>query len=108
MCRCSLLFIVVPLLVGAISAQPTLGIGIVFPILMPLVAPIDVNWMTIMFAGIVAGYTASPLHLCLILTNQYYQSDLNKVYKYLIPGLLAPRGRHGHLPRHPRRPVVTI
>jgi integral membrane protein (TIGR00529 family) len=82
------LFIVVPLLVGAISAQPTLGIGIVFPILMPLVAPIDVNWMTIMFAGIVAGYTASPLHLCLILTNQYYKSDLNKVYKYLIPGLL--------------------
>ena len=83
-----LLFIVVPLLVGAISAQPTLGIGIVFPILMPLVAPINVNWMTIMFAGIVAGYTASPLHLCLILTNQYYRSDLNKVSRYLIPGLL--------------------
>jgi hypothetical protein len=55
---------------------------------MPLVAPIDVNWMTIMFAGIVAGYTASPLHLCLILTNQYYKSDLNKVYRYLVPGLL--------------------
>ncbi len=83
-----LLFIVVPLLVGAISAQPTLGIGIVFPILMPLVAPINVNWMTIMFAGIVAGYTASPLHLCLILTNQYYRSDLTEVYRYLIPGLL--------------------
>jgi uncharacterized protein len=83
-----LLFIVIPLLVGAISAQPTLGIGIVFPILMPLVAPININWMTIMFAGIVAGYTASPLHLCLILTNQYYKSDLNKVYRYLIPGLL--------------------
>ena len=83
-----LLFIMVPLLVGAISAQPTLGIGIVFPILMPLVVPINVNWMTIMFAGIVAGYTASPLHLCLILTNQYYRSDLTRVYRYLIPGLL--------------------
>ncbi len=83
-----LLFILIPLLVGAISAQPTLGIGIVFPILMPLVAPMNVNWMTIMFAGIVAGYTASPLHLCLILTNQFYKSDLNKVYRYLVPGLL--------------------
>jgi hypothetical protein len=83
-----LLFILVPLLIGAISAQPTLGIGIVFPILMPLVAPINVYWMTIMFAGIVAGYTASPLHLCLILTNQYYRSDLNKVYRYLMPALL--------------------
>ncbi len=83
-----LLFIVIPLLVGAISAQPTLGIGIVFPILMPLVAPINVYWMTIMFAGIVAGYTGSPLHLCLVLTNQYYNSDLSRVYKYLLPGLL--------------------
>ena len=83
-----LLFILVPLLIGAISAQPTLGIGIVFPILMPLVAPINVYWMTIMFAGIVAGYTVSPLHLCLILTNQYYRSDLNKVYRYLMPALL--------------------
>jgi len=83
-----LLFIVVPLLVGAISAQPTLGMGIVFPILMPLVAPININWMTIMFAGIVTGYTGSPLHLCLILTNQYYRSDLNKVYRYLLPSLL--------------------
>jgi integral membrane protein (TIGR00529 family) len=82
------LFIIVPLLVGAISAQPTLGIGIVFPILMPLVAPINAYWMTIMFAGIVAGYTGSPLHLCLILTNQYCKSDLNKVYRYLIPSLL--------------------
>jgi hypothetical protein len=86
------LFIVVPLLVGAISAQPTLGIGIVFPILMPLVAPINVYWMTIMFAGIVAGYTGSPLHLCLILTNQYCKSDLNKVYRYLIPSLLLLLG----------------
>ena len=86
------LFIVVPLLIGAISAQPTLGIGIVFPILMPLVAPINVYWMTIMFAGIVAGYTGSPLHLCLILTNQYCKSDLNKVYWYLIPSLLLLLG----------------
>ena len=83
-----LLFILVSLLVGAISAQPTLGIGIVFPILMPLVAPININWMTIMYAGIVTGYTGSPLHLCLILTNQYYRSDLDRVYKYLLPSLL--------------------
>jgi hypothetical protein len=44
--------------------------------------------MTIMFAGIVTGYTGSPLHLCLILTNQYYGSALNKVYRYLLPSLL--------------------
>ena len=83
-----LLLIIIPLLVGTVSAQPTLGIGIVFPLLMPLVAPINVYTLTIIFGGIVAGYTTSPLHLCLILTNQYYRSDLHKVYKYLLPGTL--------------------
>jgi uncharacterized protein len=84
-----LLLIIIPLLVGTISAQPTLGIGIVFPLLMPLVAPMNVYVLTIMFAGIVAGYNVSPLHLCLILTNQYYRSDLHKVYKFLLPGTLV-------------------
>ena len=83
-----LLLIIIPLLVGTVSAQPTLGIGIVFPLLMPLVAPINVYTLTIIFGGIVAGYTMSPLHLCLILTNQYYRSDLHEVYKYLLPGTL--------------------
>jgi hypothetical protein len=83
-----LMLIVIPLLVGTISAQPTLGIGIVFPLLMPLVAPMNVYVLTIMFAGIVAGYNVSPLHLCLILTNQYYRSDLQKVYKFLLPSTL--------------------
>lgn len=82
------LLILIPLLVGTVSAQPTLGIGIVFPILMPLVAPINVYTLTLIFAGIVAGYNASPLHLCLILTNQYYRSELHRVYKYLVPGTL--------------------
>ncbi len=83
-----LMLIVIPLLIGTISAQPTLGIGIVFPLLMPLVAPMNVYVLTIMFAGIVAGYNVSPLHLCLILTNQYYRSDLQKVYKFLLPSTL--------------------
>jgi hypothetical protein len=48
----------------------------------------NVNILTIMYAGIVAGYNGSPMHLCLILTNQYYRSDLQKVYRYLIPPIV--------------------
>jgi len=80
-----LLFIIIPILVGTISANPTMGIGIVFPLLVPLVPQMNVNILTIMYAGIVAGYNGSPMHLCLILTNQYYRSDLQKVYRHLIP-----------------------
>jgi hypothetical protein len=83
-----LLFIVIPILVGTISANPTMGIGIVFPLLIPLVSQMNVNILTIMYAGIVAGYNGSPMHLCLILTNQYYRSELQKVYRYLIPPIV--------------------
>jgi len=83
------LMIFVPILVGAISGTPTMGIGIIFPLLLPLVVGLDVHSLTIMFAGLVSGYTISPMHLCLILTNQYYRSDLNKVYRYLVPSIVA-------------------
>jgi len=37
-----------------------------------------------------AGMMLSPVHLCLLLTNQYFQSRLPRVYAYLLPlGLLS-------------------
>jgi hypothetical protein len=83
-----LLLLVIPILVGTISANPTMGIGIVFPLLIPLIAKMNVNILTIIYAGLVAGYNGSPMHLCLILTNQYYRSDMSKVYRYLLPSIV--------------------
>ncbi|MDI6726706.1 MAG: DUF401 family protein [Smithellaceae bacterium] len=80
-----LLLILVPLLVGAISGTPAMGIGICFPLLLPIIPAPDIATVTIMFAGITSGYMASPLHLCLVLTNQYYKSSLKAVYTYLVP-----------------------
>lgn len=84
-----IIMLIAPMLVGAISGTPTMGVGIIIPLLLPLLTSIGVSNITIIFAGIVSGYTWSPIHLCLILTNQYYRSDLNKVYKYLIPPIIV-------------------
>ncbi|ADB57652.1 DUF401 family protein [Archaeoglobus profundus] len=64
----------------------------------PLLAPftgigekiVAKNLMLVVGAGIL-GVMFSPLHLCLILTREYYSADLEKVYtRYLIPaGLLT-------------------
>ncbi|MCP4220326.1 MAG: DUF401 family protein, partial [bacterium] len=35
-----------------------------------------------------AGILASPVHLCLVLTNEYFKSSLSKVYRYLAPPVL--------------------
>jgi hypothetical protein len=83
------LMVIIPLLVGTISGTPTMGIGIVLPILLPLIVNPNIHTLSIILAGIVAGYTGSPLHLCLILTNKYYKSTLKKVYPYLIPSTVA-------------------
>jgi len=42
------------------------------------------NLMLVFGAGLL-GVMMSPLHLCLILTSEYYSADLSKVYRYLIP-----------------------
>ena len=83
------ILIVVPLLVGSISGTPTMGIGIIFPLLLPLLGDYSVYVVSIIYAGLIGGYLASPMHLCLILTNSYYRSDLGKVYRYLVPSAVA-------------------
>ncbi len=84
-----ILLMAVPLFIGALSGTPTMGIGIVFPLLVPLSRVSSIHIVSIIYAGIIAGYLASPMHLCLILTNGYYKSELGKVYNYLLPSVAA-------------------
>jgi integral membrane protein (TIGR00529 family) len=81
--------IVVPLFIGAISGSPAMGVGIAFPILLPLFGDVNIHLTSIVFLGITCTYITSPLHLCLILTNNYFKSDLNKVIRYTAPSCLA-------------------
>jgi len=74
--------IVVPLFIGAISGSPAMGVGIAFPILLPLFGEPNIHLTSIVFLGITCTYITSPLHLCLVLTNNYFKSDMNKVIKY--------------------------
>ena len=46
------------------------------------------NFMLVFAAGYL-GVMISPLHLCLVLTNEYYQSEIRGVYKKLIPSALV-------------------
>ena len=81
--------IVVPLFIGAISGSPAMGVGIAFPILLPLFGEVNIHLTSIVFLGITCTYITSPLHLCLVLTNNYFNSDLNKVIRYTAPSCLA-------------------
>jgi hypothetical protein len=58
-------------------------IGIGFPILIPLLQthPDFHYYMALAFAGGIGGVMLSPLHLCLILTKEYFQADWKGVYR---------------------------
>ncbi len=81
--------ILIPLIIGAISGSPAMGIGIGFPLLLPLFGDPNLHLTSIVFLGITCAYITSPLHLCLVLSNNYYKSDLNKVIRYLAPSSAA-------------------
>lgn len=77
-----------PFLIGLISGYTLAYVGVALPILIPLIqtygemAFIFPYTMLIMVSGF-AGVLLSPLHLCFILSNQYFGADLKEVYRHL-------------------------
>jgi integral membrane protein (TIGR00529 family) len=83
------ILIIIPLLAGSISGTPTMGLGMILPLILPLLGEYSIHQIGIIYVGLIAGYLASPMHLCLILTNNYYKSELHMVYRYLVPSTFA-------------------
>ncbi|MDP6458449.1 MAG: DUF401 family protein [Candidatus Bathyarchaeota archaeon] len=83
------ILVVVPLLAGSISGTPTMGVGMILPLLLPLLGKYGIYVVSMIYVGLIAGYIASPMHLCLILTNSYYKSELSRVYRYLVPSTIV-------------------
>ncbi len=87
----AMLAIVLPILFGYVSASHTTTMGVLVPILVPAgISQEGILYFTaaVYGAGFIA-YFASPLHLCQVLTCQYYKIDIAKVYKLYWPVLLT-------------------
>lgn len=86
------ILLVLPLILGYILANPQALIGMLFPILLPLVPPDQVLATAALINGIgFVTYFISPLHLCQALTNEYFcvsAKDLYKEYKITVPAML--------------------
>ncbi len=83
-----LITLFLPFLIGMITGITVAFVGSTFPILIPLIHSMDPGAslmpyvMLAMTCGF-AGVLLSPLHLCLILSNQYFQADMKRVYRLL-------------------------
>jgi integral membrane protein (TIGR00529 family) len=88
----SVLLAFLPFLIGFATGISMGFVGISLPLLIPfIISGPQVNSYALMLAYM-SGYVGvllSPLHLCLILSTEYFKASLAKVYKLILPPLLA-------------------
>lgn len=81
--------VMLPMLVGLISGITIAFVGTTFPILISLIqaSPAGHALLPYLILGLVSGFVGvlfSPLHVCLLLSNEYFQTSLDQVYRHLL------------------------
>lgn len=82
-----LLIVFLPLVISLFTGVSLLSIGVSFPLLFPLSPLSPALFAAIMYTSSFTGYLASPLHLCLIVTKEYFNASLLGVYKRFLPSV---------------------
>ncbi len=81
----------IPFLIGMLTGITSAFVGIGFPVLLPFIViqgEVNLNYVMFAFVGGYMGHMLSPMHLCLVITNDYFKADVGKIYKILILPLI--------------------
>lgn len=78
-----------PFLVGAIAGMNVAFVGAVFPLLLALIESVGLQDHTMAYLALgmlsgMSGILISPLHLCFILTCQYFHADAVRTWRLLL------------------------
>ena len=81
-----LILFVLPFLVGLMTGLTMAYVGICFPLLLPLigVSRPDMGMLAFAYAAGFAGVMFSPVHLCLVLTKDYFKAGLTPIYRIMV------------------------
>lgn len=78
-----------PFISGILTGLTVGFVGSTFPILISIAGGAHLNEITLAFASGFVGVLLSPVHLCLVLTREYFRADIWGIYKRTIPGCAA-------------------
>lgn len=84
------ILVTLPFLISFSTGNTMAFVGISFPLLFSFIdsgSQINMWALVLAFISGEVGYILSPLHLCLVLSTQYFEASLSKVYRYLAPPL---------------------
>ena len=82
------LVFVVPMICGLLMGYTPAFVAISFPVLKPLLMAggrLQYGYFVLAFAGGFLGVMVSPVHLCLVLSKEYFGADFGRVYRRLLP-----------------------
>lgn len=88
----AVMLVALPMLMGFATGLSVAFVGISFPLLLPFMGNgMGFSHPALFLAYIsgIVGYKASPLHLCLVLTVEYFQARLGDIYRFILPPLAA-------------------
>ncbi len=74
-----------PFVIGLLTGLTAGFVGSTFPLIMSIAGGASLPVMSMAFAAGFIGVLISPVHLCLVLTREYFKADMWGVYKKIIP-----------------------
>ncbi len=84
-----LIIIILGLITSYLTGVHMAATGITLALFAPLFPPQSLGpYNALLFTAVIMGYTISPLHLCLVLSNEYFGVGLKPVYKKLVIPIL--------------------
>ena len=80
------LVVLLPSLIAFITGYPTAFVGLSFPVLLPFIqsSPMGLYYVMLALGSGLSAHLLSPMHVCLVMTLQYYNANMAKVYHLLI------------------------
>jgi integral membrane protein (TIGR00529 family) len=74
-----------PFAIGLLTGLTSGFVGSTFPLLISITGRAAVPDISLAFAAGYVGVLLSPVHLCLVLTREYFKADLRGVYRRMVP-----------------------
>jgi integral membrane protein (TIGR00529 family) len=77
----------VPFAVGILTGMTSAFIAISYPVLLSFLTPqgVDYGYMMLAYGAGFMGVMLSPVHLCLVVTKDYFKVSFSEIYKVLLP-----------------------
>ncbi|MFQ3573796.1 MAG: DUF401 family protein, partial [Thermodesulfovibrionales bacterium] len=79
------ILIILPFITGLLTGITVAFVGTTFPIIIGISGGIHVGDIMVSFVSGYIGVLLSPVHLCLLLTRDFFSADLNGIYRKIIP-----------------------